>query len=43
MRGSLVWCSQHNHRVDVLGGVLADEAGTMLTNYFRRKRGKPPI
>ncbi len=32
---------RHNHRIDVRGGVLADEAGTMLTNYFRRKRGKP--
>jgi tRNA(adenine34) deaminase len=32
---------RHNHRVDVRGGLLADEAGTMLTNYFRRKRGKP--
>lgn len=34
---------RHNHRVAVTGGVLADEAGTMLTNYFRRKRGKPPL
>lgn len=34
---------RHNHRVDVKGGVLADEAGTRLTNYFRRKRGKPPL
>ena len=32
---------RHNHRVDVEGGVLAEEAGTRLTNYFRRKRGKP--
>jgi tRNA(Arg) A34 adenosine deaminase TadA len=32
---------RHNHRVQVQGGVLADEAGTRLTNYFRRKRGKP--
>lgn len=32
---------RHNHRVDVTGGVLADEAGSMLTNYFRAKRGKP--
>ena len=22
---------------------VLDEAGTMLTNYFRRKRGKPPL
>lgn len=34
---------RHNHRVEAVGGVLADEAGTMLINYFRRKRGKPPI
>ena len=32
---------RHNHRVEVLGGVLADEAGQRLTGYFRRKRGKP--
>ena len=34
---------RHNHRIEVTGGVLAAEAGTMLTNYFRRKRGKPPV
>ncbi len=34
---------RHNHRVEVAGGVLADEAGTRLTNYFRGKRGKPPL
>lgn len=34
---------RHNHRVTVEGGVLGVEAGTMLTNYFRRKRGKPPL
>lgn len=34
---------RHNHRVEVQGGVLADEAGRALTNYFRRKRGKPEI
>lgn len=32
---------RHNHRVEVSGGVLAGQAGTMLTNYFRGKRGKP--
>ncbi|MEQ1511694.1 MAG: tRNA adenosine(34) deaminase TadA [Lysobacteraceae bacterium] len=32
---------RHNHRVDVQGGLMAEEAGAMLTNYFRRKRGKP--
>ncbi len=34
---------RHNHRVEVSGGVLADEAGQRLSNYFRRKRGKPPL
>lgn len=34
---------RHNHRVEVEGGVLAEEAGTRLTNYFRHKRGKPPL
>lgn len=34
---------RHNHRVEVVGGVLAEEAGSRLTNYFRRKRGKPPL
>jgi tRNA(adenine34) deaminase len=33
---------RHNHRIEVRGGTLADEAGAMLSNYFRRKRGKPP-
>ena len=34
---------RHNHRVEVMAGVLADEAGQRLTNYFRRKRGKPLV
>lgn len=34
---------RHNHRVEVQGGVLAEEAGAMLSNYFRRKRGKAPL
>ena len=33
---------RHNHRVDVLGGVLGEEAGRRLRNYFRAKRGLPP-
>ena len=32
---------RHNHRVQVQGGVLAERAGLGLTNYFRRKRGRP--
>ena len=33
--------SRHNHRVDVQGGLLAKQAGELLSAYFRRKRGKP--
>ena len=33
---------RHNHRVQVEGGVLGEEAGRRLSAYFRRKRGKPP-
>ena len=31
---------RHNHRIEVAGGLLAEEAGQRLTRYFRRKRGK---
>ena len=34
---------RHNHRVVVQGGVLAEEASRRLSNYFRAKRGKPPL
>lgn len=34
---------RHNHRVQVRGGVLGQEAGHRLSNYFRAKRGKPPL
>ncbi len=33
---------RHNHRVEVVGGVLAEECGTRLREYFRAKRGRPP-
>ena len=39
----LVADARHNHRVEVHAGVLAKEAGNRLTNYFRAKRGKPPL
>ena len=32
---------RHNHRIEVVAGVLAEEAGSRLTNYFRAKRGLP--
>ena len=31
---------RHNHRIEVQGGLLADEAGARLSDYFRRKRGR---
>ena len=33
--------ARHNHRVEVTGGVLGEDAGSKLTAYFRRKRAKP--
>lgn len=39
----LVADPRHNHRVEVVAGVLAEEAGRRLSNYFRGKRGKPPL
>ncbi|WP_274379415.1 tRNA adenosine(34) deaminase TadA [Pseudoxanthomonas daejeonensis] len=39
----LVSDPRHNHRVQVQGGVLGEESGRRLTNYFRSKRGKPPL
>jgi tRNA(adenine34) deaminase len=27
-----------NHRADVVGGVMAAEAGALLTNFFRARR-----
>lgn len=30
---------RHNHRVDVVEGVLADEASAMLSGFFKRRRG----
>ncbi len=37
----LLGSERHNHRVEIVGGVLGEEAGRRLTNYFRRKRGLP--
>ncbi len=37
----LLGSERHNHRVEIFGGVLGEEAGRFLTNYFRRKRGLP--
>ena len=29
---------QHNHQIEVVSGLMADEAGEMLTSFFRAKR-----
>jgi tRNA(adenine34) deaminase len=34
---------RHNHRIEVESGVLGEEAGRRLTNYFRAKRGRPLV
>jgi len=39
----LITDPRHNHRVEITGGVLGDEAGRRLTNYFRAKRGRPLV
>lgn len=31
---------RHNHRIEVVGGVLGEEASVKLTAYFRAKRSK---
>jgi tRNA(adenine34) deaminase len=39
--GSVLGVMNHpalNHRVEVVEGVLADECGSMLTNFFRNRR-----
>ncbi|MGH7565298.1 MAG: tRNA adenosine(34) deaminase TadA [Gemmatimonadota bacterium] len=30
-----------NHRVDIVRGMLADECGALLKNFFRARRGSP--
>jgi len=34
---------QLNHRTEVSKGVLAEECGRMLSNFFLVRRGKPPL
>jgi tRNA(Arg) A34 adenosine deaminase TadA len=43
--GSVLSVMNHprlNHRVDVHPGLLAEECGSLLTNFFRHRRGKKP-
>lgn len=39
----LIGDARHNHRIEVVGGVLGDDAGKRLSNYFRAKRRRPPL
>lgn len=36
----LLGSDRHNHRVEVADGVMAEEAGQLLRDYFRNKRRK---
>ena len=38
--GDLLRHPRLNHRPDVLGGVLADETGALLREFFARRRGR---
>lgn len=43
--GTLFNITQHealNHRLEVTGGVLADECAAMLRNFFQARRGSKP-
>ncbi len=31
---------RHNHRIEVIGGVMGEEAGAMLSEFFRRRRAE---
>lgn len=37
----LLGSPRHNHRVEITSGVLGEDAGRRLTDYFRRKRQSP--
>ncbi len=32
--------ARFNHRLEVIGGVLAEECGALLSDYFKQKRGR---
>jgi tRNA(adenine34) deaminase len=34
---------QLNHKLEVTSGLLAEECGIMLTNFFLKRRGKRPV
>lgn len=35
--------ARHNHRLQAEGGLMGEEAGRRLTDYFRRKRARPAL
>lgn len=37
----LLQSEHHNHRVAVQGGVMADDCGALLRDFFRARRGRP--
>jgi tRNA(adenine34) deaminase len=44
--GSVLGVMNHpqlNHKVEVVSGVLAEECGAMLTDFFRARRGRSPM
>jgi tRNA(Arg) A34 adenosine deaminase TadA len=44
--GSVLSVMNHpklNHKVEVTSGLLAEECGQMLTNFFLERRGKRPV
>lgn len=44
--GSVLAVMNHprlNHKLDLTAGLLAEECGLMLTNFFRHRRGKQPL
>jgi tRNA(Arg) A34 adenosine deaminase TadA len=34
---------QLNHKLEVVSGLLAEECGTLLSNFFLKRRGKMPL
>ncbi|WP_374602391.1 tRNA adenosine(34) deaminase TadA [Arenimonas sp.] len=40
---NLLTDSRHNHRLQAEGGLLGEQAGQRLTDYFRRKRARPGL
>lgn len=40
---NLLQDDRFNHRVELVADVRREECGLLLTNFFRRLRGKPPL